>query len=135
MLAGSLYCFVCLSLAFASPVLQAREDLTQENLENEFQGISWRFAFEKDNDGNQECSTDKITTLVTALRATKGFMALAADTTRKDIASDGAWHQWYIRPNPDSKTVIVAQDWNVSRLHFVYVRMALLFNQHFSAWC
>jgi hypothetical protein len=114
MLPKILLCLVCLSLASASPLLQAREDFTRESLENEFQGIWWKYAFGKNDDGTQECSTDKITTLVTALRTTKGFMALAADTSRKDITTDGAWHHWYIRPNPDGNTIIVTQDWNVS---------------------
>lgn len=107
----------CISFSISSALgaptdsLDKRETYTKEDLAKEFHGLYWDFAFEKDEDGNQECTTENLDVLVPALRKTKEFMGLLADSERKDFNSDGAWHQYYIRPNPKDKT-IVEQDWN-----------------------
>ncbi|KAL8771403.1 MAG: hypothetical protein Q9209_003071 [Squamulea sp. 1 TL-2023] len=107
----------CISLSIASPFaapsdsVVKRETYTKEGLAEEFKGLYWNYAFEKDENGNQECTTENLDVLVPALRKTKDFMALLADSDRKDFNSDGAWHTFFIRPNPQGKK-IVDQDWN-----------------------
>lgn len=108
----------CIRFSLSSPVtapiareLYERETYTKDGLADEFKGLYWDYAFQKDEDGNQECTTDMLDVLVPALRKTKEFMGLLADPNRKDYNSDGAWHTFYIRPNPDGKK-IVDQDWN-----------------------
>lgn len=87
-----------------------RETYTKDGLANEFKGLYWDYAFLKDKDNHQECTPDMLNILVPALRKTKEFTTFLTDPKRKDYNSDGAWHTFYIRPNPHGKT-IVTQDW------------------------
>lgn len=87
-----------------------RETYTKDGLANEFKGLYWDYAFLKDKDNRQECTPDMLNILVPALRKTKEFTTFLTDPKRKDYNSDGAWHTFYIRPNPHGKT-IVTQDW------------------------
>ena len=97
-------------IALATPILQSHDDSNPSDLANEFKGIYWDYAFKKDDSGNQECSTDQIKTFLKVLQKTKNFMGTTTDTSRKDFNTDGAWHKFYIRPNPSGKTV-VTNDW------------------------
>ncbi|KAI9844043.1 MAG: hypothetical protein M1830_007661, partial [Pleopsidium flavum] len=42
------------------------------------------------------------------------YMGLVVDDTRADPRSDGAWHNFYIRPNPKDK-IIVKNDWQADK--------------------
>ena len=99
-----------ISGAVAAAALAATE-YTKDSLANEFKGLYWDYAFQKDEDGKQECTKEMLDVLVPALCKTKECSGLLTDSNRKDDNGDGAWHPFYIRPNPDGKK-IVDQDWN-----------------------
>ena len=122
----TLFMLACAYLALASPTAAPADPLgaivgaiqaikaltyTKDDLSNEFKGLYWDYAFKEDNDKNQECTPEMLNILVPALRKTKEFTNYLTDPNRKDYNSDGAWHTFYIRPNPHGKT-IVTQDWN-----------------------
>lgn len=86
------------------------ETYTKEGLTDEFKGLYWDYAFTINKDNKQECTKEMLDIIVPALRKTKEFTNFLTDPNRKDYNSDGAWHTFYIRPNPPGKT-IVTQDW------------------------
>ena len=115
----------CTSLAISSPIAapadstngpvagQAAAKYFKDALANEFKGLWWNHAFEKDENNKQECTDQMLDVLVPALRKTREFTGLLTDPSRKDYNSDGAWHTFYVRPNPDGKK-IVDRDWNAN---------------------
>jgi len=116
MIFRTLLVLACIRCSLSSPVgatpaaVPATEKYTKDGLADEFKGLYWDYAFQKDENGNQECTKKMLDVLVPALRKTKEFTGLLTKSDRRDYNNDGAWHTFYIRPNPDSKK-IVDQDW------------------------
>lgn len=75
-----------------------------DDLNKEFKGIMWDEAW-------KQCPTDKFKTIVETFRTTKDFLRMQ-DYDKIDL-NDGAWHNYFLRPNPEGKKYL-DRDWNVS---------------------